>query len=153
MVRNNITGATRTFGRTSGTLTAGLESGFLYPAGRRMVAGTPDLHMSFVDADPADANRLAEDLSEALHDELPSTGVTRVRDDPLSQDFGATLAIVLGSTAVTALAKGVAAWLARRQDARIKLSRTTADGETIEVVVEGQATARTERLVTEFLSR
>ncbi len=63
-----------------------------------------------------------------------------------------TLAIILGSAAVTALAKGIATWLAREHAARIRLKRTTSTGQVIEVTVEGRATGRTESIVRDFLT-
>jgi hypothetical protein len=45
----------------------------------------------------------------------------------------------------------MAKWLARRQDARVQLKRTMADGRVIDILIDGQATRRTERLITEFL--
>jgi len=100
----------------------------------------------------AESNELAGDLTDFLAHEAPAAIATRERDDPLAQDFGATLAIVLGSTAVTALAKGVAAWLARRQDARLRLRRVGADGQVRELAIDGQVGSRAEKLVTEFFA-
>ncbi|MFI9061752.1 hypothetical protein ACIGQE_07750 [Streptomyces sp. NPDC053429] len=116
-----------------------------------MTQARQELRVSFADVDLATANQLAEDLQEALAEEAPDA--TRQREDPLSQDFGATLVIILGSTAVTALAKGIAKWLARRQDARVQLKRTMTDGRVIDILIDGQATRRTERLIIEFLEK
>lgn len=44
----------------------------------------------------------------------------RERDD--TQDFGATLALVLGTASVTAVANGLAAWLARHSGAKIQIN-------------------------------
>ncbi len=44
----------------------------------------------------------------------------RERED--TQDFGATLALVLGTASVTAVANGLAAWLARHSGARIQIA-------------------------------
>ena len=54
--------------------------------------------------------------------------VEQSRDRQDTMDFGATLVIVLGTASVTALAKGVAAWLARHSGARIEIN---ADGTVI----------------------
>jgi hypothetical protein len=115
-----------------------------------LMAASSDILISFPDTDPATANELAGDLVESLVEDTPDLSVTRLREDPLSQDFGATLAIILGSTAVTALAKGVASWLARRHEAQLRLRRTMGDGQVHEITLRGQPTARTERIVTNF---
>jgi hypothetical protein len=109
-----------------------------------------DLMISFIDTDLATANEFAGDLAESLAEDMPTASVTRLREDPHTQDFGATLAIILGSTAITALAKGVASWLARRQDAHLRLRRTTGNGQVREITLHGQPSARTERIVANF---
>jgi hypothetical protein len=116
-----------------------------------MTQASQELRVSFTGIDLATANQLAEDLQDALAEEVPDANAARLREDPLTQDFGATLVIILSSAAVTALAKGMAKWLARRQDARVQLKRTMADGRVIDILIDGQATRRTERLITEFL--
>jgi len=79
--------------------------------------------VTFPDCSIAEGNRLAGTLSDALRDVDPSIVVDRQRERPDTQDFGATLAILLGSAAATALAKGVVAWLARNSGARIEIRR------------------------------
>lgn len=61
----------------------------------------------------ADRNRYAEDLLQTLASTDRSIRISREREDPASQDFGATLVLVLGTPAVLALARGVAKWLTR----------------------------------------
>jgi hypothetical protein len=109
-----------------------------------------DVLVSFLDTDLATANDLAGDLAESLAEDAPTLSVTQLREDSRTQDFGATIAIILGSTAVTALAKGVAKWLARRQDARLRLRRTASNGQVREITLHGQPSARTERIVASF---
>ncbi|MFC3502822.1 hypothetical protein ACFOOK_17830 [Micromonospora krabiensis] len=104
------------------------------------------------DGDLGHADQLAGDLADFLTRRDPTLPVQRRRTDARSQDFGATLAIVLGSSAVTTLAAGIAAWLRRRQDAHLELRRTLPDGQVVQVKLRGQATARTERIVTDFLN-
>jgi hypothetical protein len=117
-----------------------------------LVATSSDILISFPDTDMATANEFAGDLAEFLTEDTPDLSVTRIREDPRTQDFGATLAIILGSTAVTALARGVAAWLARRHDAQLLLKRTTSNGQVREITLRGQPSARTERIVTNFFT-
>ena len=109
-----------------------------------------DVVISFLDADLVTANDLAGDLTESLAEDAPTLSVTRLREDPLTQDFGATIVIILGTTAVTALAKGVAKWLERRQDANLRLKRTESDGKVREITVRGQPGVRTERIIANF---
>jgi hypothetical protein len=79
--------------------------------------------LTFPDVTPDVANVYAEDLQRALEDAL-ATGdrVERRRTRADSQDFGATLVLILGTTAVTAIAEGVKAWLARNSGAAIDVS-------------------------------
>ena len=109
-----------------------------------------DFLIAFQGVDVATANGLAADLEDFLSESVPDADIERRREDPLTQDFGATLAIIVGSAAVTALAKGVASWLARRQDARLVLKSVDIDGQVHEVQVDGQLGWRTERVLSEF---
>lgn len=111
---------------------------------------TPDVFISFV-ADPMSAQMMAGDLCDFLAIEAAGARVTRHREDPLAMDFGATLAIILGSSSVTALATGLAAWLRRRQDAHLQLRRRHPDGTVDDVIVDGRPGARHERIITQFL--
>jgi hypothetical protein len=52
--------------------------------------------------------------------------VERQKDDQRTQDFGATLAVVLAGPAVVAVARGIEAWLQRYRDVEIEI--TTSDG-------------------------
>ena len=86
------------------------------------MAVTP-LMISFGDSTSADGNRLANSLADVLRDLDTSIHVEQVRKHAETQDFGASLAVVLGTTAVTALAKGLASWLARNSGATIEIRR------------------------------
>jgi hypothetical protein len=81
------------------------------------------LVITFPDASAAKRNQLAESLAEALRDLNPDIEVDRKRDRPDTQDFGATLAVVLAAPAVTELARGLASWLTRNSGARIEVRR------------------------------
>ena len=84
---------------------------------------TESLLFTFPDASVAEGNRLASSLADALQDMDPNIVVDRQRERADTQDFGAILAVILGTAAVTAVAKGIAAWLARNSGARIEIRR------------------------------
>ena len=78
---------------------------------------------TFPDVTPDVANVYAEDLQRALEDTIAAGDrVERRRERQDSQDFGATLVLILGTTAVTAIAEGVKMWLARNSGAAIDVS-------------------------------
>ena len=79
--------------------------------------------VSFPDVSIAEANRLANALADALQDIDPSIVVDRQRERPETQDFGASLAVILGTAAATAVAKGIAAWVARNSGVTIEIRR------------------------------
>jgi hypothetical protein len=84
---------------------------------------TESLIVAFPDASTAEGNRLASSLADVLRDADPNILVDRQRERTDTQDFGATLAVILGTAAVTAVAKGIAAWLARNSGAQIEIRR------------------------------
>jgi hypothetical protein len=77
----------------------------------------------------AEANLYASELRDALLDAAPDVEVDRKRDDPITQDFGATLVLVLGAPAVVAIAKAMGDWLTLRRQTGITIK--TADGEIV----------------------
>ena len=81
------------------------------------------LIVSFANTSTAEGNRLASTLAEALREVDPGIVVDRQRERSDTQDFGASLAVMLGTAAATAVAKGIAAWLARNSGARIEIRR------------------------------
>lgn len=81
--------------------------------------------ITFREASLAEANRYATDLVASLRDIDQNLSAEQRRDRSETQDFGATVAIVLGTASATAVAKGVATWLARNSGAKIDI---TADG-------------------------
>jgi len=81
----------------------------------------------FPDVTPDVGNVYAEDLRSSLEESLEAGGrLERRRSNPESQDFGATLVLVLGTSAVTAIAQGIRTWLARNS------------GVSIDIVVRGK---------------
>jgi hypothetical protein len=93
----------------------------------------------FPGASTAEANRYAADLATTLRDVDQDLKVEQQRDRPDTQDFGATLAIILGTASVSAVAKGVAAWLARHAGAKIQIN---ADGSVIASNLDSRDAAR-----------
>jgi hypothetical protein len=84
---------------------------------------TEPLMINFPATSSAEGNRLASGLADALREVDPNIVVDRHRERPDTQDLGATLAVILGTAAVTAIAKGIGAWLARNSGARIEIRR------------------------------
>jgi Effector Associated Constant Component 1 len=95
--------------------------------------------ITFPGASSADANRYAADLAGVLRELDEDIRVSRDRDRPDTQDCGTILQIALGAASVTAVAKGVAAWLARHSGARIQIS---ADGGVVATNLESRDAAR-----------
>ena len=85
--------------------------------------------IKFDNVSDAEANRYASELRDALLDATADIEVERKRDDPRTQDFGATLIIILGSAAVTALAKALGNWLTLHRQAGITIK--TANGDVV----------------------
>lgn len=64
-----------------------------------------------------EANLAADSLKQFLDDlGEPAVSVETRRDASGTQDFGATLVLVLGTQAAVAVAKGIANWLERRSE-------------------------------------
>jgi hypothetical protein len=95
--------------------------------------------ITFPDASLAEANKYASDLAASLRDLDQSLRVEQRKDRPDTQDFGATVAIILGTASVTAVAKGVAAWLAGNSGAKIQIN---ADGSVIASNLDSGDTAK-----------
>ena len=94
----------------------------------------------FEDVDEADANIYASELREAILDSSPDVISAEIeKEDPTTQDFGATLVLVLGTPVAIALAKGVADYL-RSRGQMIKI--TTEEGEVIATGIDGEDAAK-----------
>jgi hypothetical protein len=71
------------------------------------------LELTFPGAPKDRANILADDLRKELKRLNSSLSVEKQRNSEAAQDFGATLAVIVTSAAVTALAKGIANFIAK----------------------------------------
>src|SRR5262249_12823176 len=76
-------------------------------------------------------NRYAEDLRRELVEADDDVQVDRRRDDPESQDFGATLVLVLGTPAIVAVARALHSWLSRNNAVAVTIERP--DGQKLTV--------------------
>lgn len=83
----------------------------------------------FANTNVARAGQYADSLRNAILDAAPEADVKRRKDSQETQDFGATLGIVLAGPAIVAIAKGVQVWLERHHGVEIEI--TTAGGKTI----------------------
>jgi hypothetical protein len=102
------------------------------------MTGSPFI-ISFPSLSTAEANRLASGLAAAIRDSDRDVKVEQRRDQPDTQDFGATLAIILGTASATAVARGVEAWLARHSGAKIQINK---DGSVIASNLDSRDAAR-----------
>lgn len=71
--------------------------------------------LRFDDVSSADANRYADELRALLLDTSPNVSVERKRENPSTQDLGATLVLILGTPAAVAIAKAIGNWLVLRR--------------------------------------
>jgi hypothetical protein len=72
---------------------------------------------------PAESQRLVQELMRLMESAAPGTSVERRKESSETMDLGATIAVIISSAAMTAIANGIAAWLAKRQTAQISISR------------------------------
>ena len=93
--------------------------------------------ISFIGTSVAEANLHAQDLAEDLKDTDRDLKVEIRKESPHTQDFGATLVLILGTAAATKVAAGIAKWVARHSGARIALK--TKDG--TELLIENADSA------------
>lgn len=75
--------------------------------------------ITFDDASPAEASSYADELRNTLLDAVPDITVQRIRSDPTAQDFGTTLALILGAPATVAVATAIGNWLRIRHTATL----------------------------------
>ncbi len=98
------------------------EAGWDRPGAREAKNGgsaSPDLirhvlKIHFAEIEEARASQYAPELRRFILDAAPEVTVSQEREDPEAQDAGGALAVILGSSAVVALARGIKAWLELR---------------------------------------
>jgi hypothetical protein len=86
------------------------------------------LTVVFEDVSVSEAGKNVAALREQLLDDCPGLTADVRKDDPTTQDFGATLVLVLGAPAIVTLAKGIANYLSRRPDGTLVIRK---DGDVI----------------------
>ena len=99
----------------------------------------PQFVVTFPESSRAEANQYAADLVTFLSELHTDSAIEQKRDRQDTQDFGATVAIVLGTASATAIAKGIAVWLMRNSGARIQIS---SDGNVIAKNLDSRDAAR-----------
>ena len=95
--------------------------------------------IEFPNASTAEANRYAADLANALRDADPRVHAAQRRDNEAAQDLGTALQVVLGAASITAVAKGIATWIAAHTGTSIHIKRS---GEVIVTNIGPGETAR-----------
>jgi hypothetical protein len=77
--------------------------------------------LSFTGVSEAEANRFAEELRAALLDATTGIAVQRRRENPLAQDLGATLVLIMGTPALVAAVNAISNWLQKRRSATLMI--------------------------------
>jgi hypothetical protein len=77
--------------------------------------------LSFEGVSEAEANRYAEELREVLLDTTTEIEVQRQRENPLAQDLGATLVLIMGTSALVAAVNAISSWLQKRRSASLTI--------------------------------
>lgn len=96
---------------------------------------------------PADISRYAEELRDMLLDVTPDIEVHRRRDNPYTQDFGATLVLVLGAPALVSIANALGNWLKLRSSASLTIE--TPDKKIVVQNITSQDAARLAHILLE----
>ena len=65
--------------------------------------------------------RLREELREVLLDATTEIDVQRQRENPLAQDLGASLVLIMGTPAVVAVVQAIGDWLQKRRSASLMI--------------------------------
>lgn len=98
---------------------------------------------------PAEANLYASELRDTLLDVGPDITVDQKRDNTATQDFGATLVLILGTSAVTAIATAIGEWIKLHHSTTLTIE--DADGRKYTATnVSGKASIKT---IQDFLEK
>ena len=106
------------------------------------------ISLSFPGVTRDQANKFASSLSGQLKDVDRSIRVETMKDRPDTMDFGTTLVLVLGTAAVTEVAKGIAQWMARHKTkveltvGATKLTVSDSDPESVAKMFEALSSGR-----------
>lgn len=79
--------------------------------------------ITFEHVSMAEANRYASELRDTVLDASPDIKVEQQRNDTRTQDFGASVVLILGTPAVMALVKALGDWLHLRNSASLVLEK------------------------------
>lgn len=77
--------------------------------------------VTFSNVSPGEANSYISKLAQEIIEADAEVVVEKARERSNTQDFGAVLAIVLGSASATAVATGISHWLARHSGVRLEI--------------------------------
>lgn len=94
--------------------------------------------LSFEGADAAEAAKLANELEQEVRG-VDNVEVSLKKERPDSQDFGATLVLVLGTPVAISLAKAIGIFLQRHAGASIKISK---NGEVVATNLDSRDASR-----------
>ena len=85
-------------------------------------------HLHFEGLSTAEANLAAAELLEALEEAGSGIDVELLKERPETQDFGATIVVILGTKAAVILAKAVHTYVAKRAN---RVVITTPEGNVV----------------------
>ncbi len=77
--------------------------------------------IAFEGVPESEANQYAEELREVLLDATAEITVQRQRENPLAQDLGATLVLIMGTPALVAAVNAIGNWLQKRRSATLTI--------------------------------
>ena len=96
---------------------------------------TTEIKVSFPDENPRVAGQLAADfensMKKALHDQGDNASVALEKSNPDALDVGTIIGIIFASQATIALAKGIADWMRRKNQASVTIAAP--DGRIIKI--------------------
>jgi hypothetical protein len=82
-----------------------------------------EILISFPNISLSEANVFAQTLADDLRDSAEELTVEIRKESQETQDFGATLVLILGTAAATKVAAGISKWIARHSGARVLLKK------------------------------